>query len=96
MTHRKSSNVCPVCGAQVNMVAYVTMGTKSFGALGGYIAECRCENYYPPQQTKKLAWVAFRSCKIGKLRAAKNRDKNQRVTERIIKRVLASSKNANR
>ena len=70
MTHRKSSNVCPVCGAQGKMVAITDRNTAR--VFVDYVVCCKCDRRIPEQQSKKWAWWWFRNWHTVKMRNFKN------------------------
>ena len=77
MTHRKSSNVCPVCGAQ-GMVVFD----------GGYSVNCNCGPFYP-YPSKREAWRHFKRRRFDHMRMYKNYARHEDVCDRIEKRLQA-------
>ena len=80
MTHRKSSNVCPVCGVQGKMDAVVSYVGQT--KIVGYRVQCRCGVELYPEETKKSAWYWFRNWHAKKMRLLKNIPREIRVNTR--------------
>ena len=80
MTHRKSSNVCPVCGAQGKMAAVISYVGQT--KIVEYRVECQCGVELYPDETKKIAWYWFRNLHAKKMRILKNIPRKIRVNTR--------------
>jgi hypothetical protein len=80
MTHRKKSNVCPVCGAQGRLRISVDCfeGVK----FVEYIVTCNCHAKPVPMPSKKWAWWWFRNWRTVKMRDFKNLTRQTNVWKR--------------
>ena len=70
MTHRKSSNVCPVCGVQGKLDIVVSYYCDI--KFTEYVVTCNCPRRPIAHQTKKWAWWWFRNIRTDKMRNFKN------------------------
>jgi len=106
MTHRKKSNVCPVCGAQGKMICSSKNGvwfSGEFWALGKrkkpvYLVVCDCTpECWVSGATKRLAWRCFKTRRIEHMRLYKNYARHCEVDNRTeIKMQSVSANNAHR
>ena len=91
MTHRKKSNVCPVCHTQGKLICFSKNGvwfSGKFWALGKrkkpvYLVVCDCTpEYWVSEATKRLAWRRFKTRRIEHMRMYKNYARHLEVDNR--------------
>ena len=91
MTHRKKSNVCPVCHTQGKLICLSKNGvwfSGEFWVLGKrkkpvYLVVCDCTpEYWVSETTKRLAWRRFKNRHIEHIRLYKNYARHLEVDNR--------------